>query len=89
MILPGQKIHVVVDYDYQLNKGSFIRTGQVDTGAFFIAYFFPRLAVYDDIDGWNEYPYTGHDEFYNDYGRFDAEIILPGDYQAWATGDLT
>jgi len=87
-VLPGQKIHVLVDYDYQLNKGSFIRTGQIDSGAFFIAYFFPRIAVYDDIDGWNEYPYTGHDEFYNDYGRFDAEITLPGDYQAWATGDL-
>lgn len=85
---PGQKIQVAIEYNYQLNKGSFIRTGQVDTGAFFIAYFFPRIAVYDDIDGWNEYPYTGHDEFYNDYGRFNAEITLPGDYQAWATGDL-
>jgi hypothetical protein len=35
----------------------------VDDGAFFIAYFFPRIAVYDDIDGWNEYPYTGPYEF--------------------------
>jgi len=87
-VLPGQHIQVTVDYNYQLNKGSFIRTGQVDTGAFFIAYFFPRLAVYDDIDGWNEYPYTGHDEFYNDYGRFNVEITLPGNYLAWATGNL-
>ena len=87
-VLPGQEIKVIIDYLYTLNKGSFIRTGQIDSGAFFVAYFFPRIAVYDDVDGWNEYPYTGHDEFYNDYGRFDAEITLPGDYQVWATGDL-
>jgi hypothetical protein len=87
-ILPGQKIHVEIKYSYSLNKGSFIRTGQVDSGAFFIAYFFPRLAVYDDIDGWNEYPYAGKEEFYNDYGRFRVAITVPGNYQVWATGDL-
>lgn len=55
---------------------------------FFIAYFFPRLAVYDDIDGWNQYPYTGQYEFYNDYGHFKAAITVPGNYQVWATGEL-
>jgi hypothetical protein len=61
----------------------------VDSGAFVIAYFFPRITVYDDIDGWNEYPYTGFDEFYNDYGDFHVEITVPGDYLMWGTGDLT
>jgi hypothetical protein len=54
-----------------------------------MAYFFPRLAVYDDVDGWNTYPYTGQYEFYNDFCRFNAEITVPGDYQVWATGNLT
>ncbi|WP_229216926.1 M1 family metallopeptidase [Dyadobacter luteus] len=88
-IHPGQTIKVNIDYAYTLNKGSFIRTGQVEEGAFFLAYFFPRIAVYDDVDGWSEYPYTGHDEFYNDYGSYDVDITVPGDYQVWATGDLT
>ena len=86
-----QSIHVHFDisYAYTLNKTSHIRTGQVDTGAFFIAYFFPRVAVYDDIDGWNKNPYRGTEEFYNDFCHFNAEITVPGNYQVWATGNLT
>jgi hypothetical protein len=88
-ILPGKGVIVDIDYNYVLNKGSFVRTGQVDSGSFFIAYFFPRIAVYDDIDGWDEYPYAGKEEFYNDYGDFNVSITVPGNYQVWATGDLT
>jgi hypothetical protein len=87
-ISPKQKVHLNIAYSYTLNKTSHIRTGQVDDGAFFIAYFFPRIAVYDDIDGWNEYPYVGSQEFYNDFCHFSAEITVPGDYQVWATGNL-
>jgi hypothetical protein len=88
-LLPGQKTHFNITYSYTLNKTSHIRTGQVDTGAFFVAYFFPRIAVYDDIDGWNKYPYRGSEEFYNDFCHFNAEITVPGNYQVWATGNLT
>lgn len=87
-ISPKQTTHFDITYAYTLNKTSHIRTGQVDDGAFFIAYFFPRVAVYDDIDGWNEYPYKGSEEFYNDFCHFNAEITVPGDYQVWATGNL-
>ncbi|MGZ3750813.1 MAG: M1 family metallopeptidase [Mucilaginibacter sp.] len=88
-VLPKQKIHFKIHYSYTLNKSSHIRTGQVDTGAYFVAYFFPRIAVYDDIDGWNRNPYRGTEEFYNDFCRFNAEITVPGNYQVWATGNLT
>ena len=88
-VAPRQKIHFDITYSYTLNKISHIRTGQVDTGAFFIAYFFPRVAVYDDIDGWNKNPYRGTEEFYNDFSHFNTEITVPGNYQVWATGDLT
>ncbi|WP_159471654.1 M1 family metallopeptidase [Dyadobacter sp. 3J3] len=87
-ILPKQKVQFDITYSYDLNRGSFIRGGQIDSGTFFIAYFFPRIAVYDDIDGWNEYPYTGQYEFYNDFGQFKTEITVPDNYQVWATGEL-
>lgn len=87
-VLPGKTIHCAVSYSYTLNKTSHLRTGQVDAGSFFIAYFFPRITVYDDIDGWNKYPYLGSQEFYNDFCHFNAEITLPGDYLVWATGAL-
>ena len=87
-VLPGKTIRFAIDYNYVLNKGSHMRTGQVDDGAHFVAYFFPRIAVYDDVDGWNKYPYTGAEEFYNDFDNFNAEITVPGGYGVWATGDL-
>lgn len=84
----GQKMHFSISYYYNLNKTSHQRTGQVDSGSFFVAYFFPRVAVFDDIDGWNRHPYLGEEEFYNDFCHFNAEITVPGNYQVWATGTL-
>jgi Peptidase family M1 domain len=88
MLAPAQSTTVSLDFAYTLNKTSHIRTGQIDTGAFFIAYFFPRIAVYDDIDGWNRIPYLGPQEFYNDFCNFSVSVTVPGDYLVWGTGDL-
>jgi len=88
-LLPNDHLQCVIDYHYVLNEGSHLRTGKVDKGSHFIAYFFPRIAVYDDIDGWNKYPYTGEEEFYNDFCDFNVSIAVPNNYVVWATGDLT
>ncbi|WP_457268365.1 M1 family metallopeptidase [Pedobacter sp. UYEF25] len=87
-LLPKSKMTFSIDYSYVLNRGSHIRTGQVDEGSYFIAYFFPRIAVYDDVDGWNKYPYNGAEEFYNDFDHFKSEITVPKNFAVWATGDL-
>ena len=85
---PGDNMQFTVHFSYTLNETSHNRTGEVEPGSYFIAYFFPRIAVYDDIDGWNQYPYTGSEEFYNDFCNFDVDITVPKDYGVWATGTL-
>ncbi len=87
-LLPGKSITCSITFSYTLNKRSHIRTGQVDDGAFFLAYYFPRIAVYDDIDGWNRHPYLGTQEFYNDFCDFKIAVQVPSNYLVWATGDL-
>jgi hypothetical protein len=87
-LLPAQKIHFSIEYSYTLNKGSHIRTGEIEEGAYFIAYSFPRITVYDDIDGWNMSQYLGTYEFYNDFCDFTAAVTVPRNYAVWATGDL-
>ena len=87
-LLPGHSLTVSVGFSYTLNKTTHNRTGAVDSTSFFIAYFFPRIAVYDDIDGWNENPYIGSQEFYNDFCHFSVAITVPDNYLVWATGDL-
>ena len=84
----GQSMQFRINYHYTLNKGSHTRTGEIDSNSAFIAYFFPRVAVYDDIDGWNRNPYNGSQEFYNDFCNFDAFITVPKNFLVWATGDL-
>ncbi|QEC55205.1 M1 family metallopeptidase [Flavisolibacter ginsenosidimutans] len=84
----GANIRFRIAYHYTLNKTSHVRTGEVEPGAAFVAYFFPRIAVYDDIDGWNRHPYDGRLEFYNDFCNFDSYITVPKNFTVWATGDL-
>ncbi len=86
-VLPHSKVNVYVRWHYTVNTGSPVRTGMVDSGSYFIAYFFPRVSVYDDIDGWDDWSYNGEQEFYNDFGNFNVDISVPKDYVVWATGD--
>lgn len=49
---------------------------------------FPRVAVYDDLRGWDAELYLGPSEFYNDFGRFDVRITVPGGWIVSGTGVL-
>lgn len=88
-IRPKESIELTISWNYRVvNRGSHQRTGRVDSTSFFIAYFFPHIAVYDDIDGWDNYHYTGLSEFYNDFSSFEVAISVPKDFVVWATGML-
>ena len=87
-LLSGKRLEMTISWNYVLNKDSHQRTGAVDSSSFFIAYFFPRIAVYDDVDGWNDFAYTGTAEFYNEYGDFEVSVTLPKNFIVWATGLL-
>ena len=85
---PGKQVKFNIAFSYQLNRTSHIRTGMIDDRSAFIAYFFPRIAVYDDVDGWNEIPYTGTPEMYNDFCSFNVNVTVPKNYIVCATGNL-
>src|SRR5438045_4155140 len=53
-----------------------------------IAQWYPRMAVYDDVRGWNHEPYIGAGEFYLEYGNFDVQLTVPASYIVAATGEL-
>ncbi len=55
---------------------------------FEVAQWYPRLAVYDDVRGWNTEQYYGRGEFYLEYGSFDVNITVPTDMLVAATGTL-
>lgn len=49
---------------------------------------YPRLAVYDDLRGWNAELYLGPSEFYNEFGRFDVTLDVPAGWLVSGTGTL-
>jgi Peptidase family M1 domain len=53
-----------------------------------VAQWYPRLAVYDDVRGWNTEQYLGQGEFYLEYGSFDVSLTVPADMLVTATGTL-
>ena len=53
-----------------------------------VAQWYPRLAVYDDVRGWNTRAVLGQGEFYLEYGSFDVSLTVPADMLVAATGTL-
>lgn len=87
-ISPKESTQLAFSWHYTVNQGSHVRTGGVDSTTFFVAYFFPHIAVYDDVDGWHNFDYTGTSEFYNDFGNFEVAVEVPKNFVVWATGAL-
>jgi hypothetical protein len=85
---PNSTINFEIDWNFIIPKGKNPRMGTYDSTSFLIAYWFPQVAVYDDIDGWDKLAHNGEQEFYNDFSNFDVEIIVPNTFGVWATGIL-
>lgn len=87
----GGKAKIKVEYSYIVPNEGADRTGVIDTKngkIFTIAQWFPRMAVYDDIQGWNTLPYLGPGEFYLEYGDVTATITAPAHHYVVGSGEL-
>jgi len=91
-ISSGEKIRLKIDYSYVLHeRGVDFRSGYLKTknGTIFeIAYWYPRMCVYDDYFGWNTLPFTGGGEMYLDYGDIDYKITVPSNEVVVGSGNL-
>jgi hypothetical protein len=60
-----------------------------DNKIYVIAQFYPRMAVYNDVEGWQNMQFWGTGEFALPFGNFDVNITVPADHIIEATGELT
>ncbi|MFW5974672.1 MAG: M1 family metallopeptidase [Bacteroidota bacterium] len=88
IILPGEKTQLELNWAFPMPMEVSIRMGRYGKDNWMVAYWYPQIAVYDDISGWDTHPFTGSAEFYNDFNNFDVSITVPDDYLVWATGLL-
>ncbi|MBT8381316.1 MAG: M1 family metallopeptidase [Ignavibacteria bacterium] len=85
---PGNKIDLTFEWSFEIPFKDKLRMGAYDSTSYFIAYWYPQIAVYDDINGWDTYWYTGYQEMYNDFSDFEVEINVPNNFAVWSTGEL-
>ena len=86
-LAPGRTATIEIAYRFAVPEHGADRMGR-DGALYEIAQWYPRIAVYDDIRGWNTEPYLGQGEFYLDYGDYTLAVTVPAGYVVAATGAL-
>ena len=91
----GKSFSFRIKYFYNLNDRIKIggRSGyeyfeEEDNSIFTIAQFFPRMAVYNEVEGWQNKQFLGRGEFTLPFGDYKVNITVPADHIVAATGEL-
>lgn len=82
---------VSMNFEFKIPQEGMDRMGQLKTKdgiIYSVAQWYPRVAVFDDVAGWNTEPYLGAGEFYLDYGNYDFKVTVPYDYIVVGSGEL-
>jgi hypothetical protein len=87
-LAPGRTATFDVAWHFLIPEHGADRMGR-DGPLYELAQWYPRVAVYDDVRGWNTEPYLGQGEFYLEYGNFDYAVTVPAGYIVAGTGELT
>lgn len=86
-LVPKSSATFTLQWSYTLPAGPAARECTCDSTTFFVPYWYPQIAVYDDLNGWASFPYTGQQEFYHDFADYEVNITMPAGFQVWATGE--
>jgi hypothetical protein len=95
VLQPGQSISFSVDWWYLINNRDEVggRSGyeyfeKENNYIYTIAQYFPRMCVYNDVEGWQNKQFLGAGEFTLPFGDYDVKITVPADHVVAATGEL-
>lgn len=89
MVLPGDSVKINVSWDFKVpQKGIGGRMGRSKGNLYYIAYWYPQMRVYDDVNGWFTDPFLGNAEFYHDFADYNVDITVPGQWMVASTGTL-
>ena len=86
-LIPNDSVQISIQWHNEISLKSF-REGMIDPTTYFLAYFYPRIAVYDDYQGWDVTEFDDDKEFYNDFNYYTLNVQVPKNYIVWATGTL-
>lgn len=87
----GGTVKITIAFEFTVPEYGTDRMGRLKTrnGVIYeVAQWYPRMAVYDDIQGWNTLPYVGAGEFYLEYGDIDFTVSAPSSLIVTGSGEL-
>lgn len=90
-VAPGAQATLTIDWSFRVpraEQGRGLRMGAWPDSLVQVAQWYPRVAKFDDLRGWDTEPYLGPSEFYNNFGSFDVSIDVPAGWIVGATGVL-
>ncbi len=86
-VAPGEAARLNMSWSFEVPAQGAPRMGQ-DGEVYYLGYWYPQVAVYDDLRGWDPDPYAGEGEFYMGYADYDVSITVPEGWLVGATGEL-
>jgi len=86
-LAPGSAADLEFSWEYTVPVDGAPRSG-TDGEVFMISYWYPQIAVYDDVNGWQTDWYMGNAEFYMGYADYDVALTVPAGWLIGSTGEL-
>jgi len=84
----GDSVEIFLKWKFRLPQNTTIRIGKYDSATYFVGYWYPQIAVYDAVSGFDILPYDGLHEFYQEFADYDVKIEAPENFVIWAGGTL-
>lgn len=89
-VAAGATVEIAVDWSFIVpEQGAGGRMGHSRGNVVHLAYFYPRIAVFDDVAGWSMDQFLGTAEFYHGFGDYDVTVEAPAGWLVTGTGELT
>jgi hypothetical protein len=88
-VAPGQTTQIEIDWSFPIaQEGAGGRMGYSGNSLVYLAYWYPVMSVYDDVEGWFTDPFLGRAEFYHGFGDYEVTVEAPAQWVVWGTGTL-
>lgn len=85
---PGGTAELEAAWSFEIpRRGAGARMGRGE-GLYYLAYWYPQMAVYDDVVGWHTDPFLGRAELHAGFGGYDVEVDVPAGWVVRGTGRL-
>lgn len=88
-LISGKSMDLEFEWSFIIpEEGASGRMGRSRDNLYFIAYWYPHIAVYDDVNGWFYDPFLGNAEFYHGFANYSLTVKAPREWLVMGTGEF-